>query len=180
MDTPLILTRLESFEGRIPYMYRCTGGEVTVGIGHAILTAADALTLTWNIDGRAPTADEIAADYARIAAEPDGQVATHYKPLSQCRMSNDDIDALAAADVGRFSGLIANALPNWNTYPDCVQAALFDMAFNLGVAGLQKFKKLIAACDAADWEMAANQSHRMGIAESRNQATAALFRQALT
>ena len=29
MNSSLILTRLEKFEGRIPYMYRCTGGEVT-------------------------------------------------------------------------------------------------------------------------------------------------------
>ena len=32
MDSSLILARLEKFEGRIPYMYRCTGGEVTIGL----------------------------------------------------------------------------------------------------------------------------------------------------
>src|SRR5437016_3795863 len=117
MDTSLILERLEKFEGRIPYMYRCTGGEVTVGIGHAILSAADAPALTWNIDGRPATANEIAADYARVAAEPDGQVATHYKPLSRCRMTDAAIDALAAGDIARFSALIAAALPKWKTYP---------------------------------------------------------------
>jgi GH24 family phage-related lysozyme (muramidase) len=180
MDTSSILARLEKFEGRIPYMYRCTGGEVTVGIGHAILTAADAHALTWNIDGRAASAGEIAADYARIAAEPVGQVASYYKPLSRCRMTEAAIDALAAADTTRFAALVAAALPKWNTYPDCVQAGLFDMAFNLGVAGLQKFKNLIAACDAGNWEAAANECHRRGIAEFRNQETVELFRQAIT
>lgn len=180
MNTSLILTRLEKFEGRIPYMYRCTGGEVTIGIGHAIQSAADAHTLPWKLNGQPAAAAAISADYATIAAQPKGLVATHYEPLSRCRMTNDAIDALAAADIARFSGLIANALPNFSTYPDCAQASLFDMAFNLGVAGLQKFKKLIAACDAADWETAAKQCHRIGVAESRNQETAALFRQALT
>jgi GH24 family phage-related lysozyme (muramidase) len=161
-------------------MYRCTGGEVTVGIGHAILRVADAPALNWNVDGRAATPDEIAADYERIAAEPIGEVASHYKPLSRCRMTDAVIDALAAGDIARFSALVAAALPKWNTYPDCVQAALFDMAFNLGVAGLQKFKKLIAACDAGDWEGAAKECHRRGIAEFRNQETVELFRQALT
>ena len=64
--------------------------------------------------------------------------------------------------------------------PPCVQAALFDMAFNLGIGGLQKFKKLIAACDQAQWENAARECHRQGIGESRNLETATLFRQALT
>ena len=54
------------------------------------------------------------------------------------------------------------------------------MAFNLGVGGLLKFHNLLAACNAADWETAAKECHRQGIGESRNQETAALFRQALT
>jgi hypothetical protein len=54
------------------------------------------------------------------------------------------------------------------------------MGFNLGVVGLLKFKKLIAACDQAQWETAARECHRQGIGESRNQETSALIRQALT
>lgn len=34
---------------------------------------------------------------------------------------------------------------------------LIDMAFNLGVAGLMKFKKMLAAVDRQDWETAANE-----------------------
>lgn len=179
MDQGLVLVRLEKFEGRIPYMYRCTGGEVTVGIGHAIPSGGDAVALDWNVNGQAPTPDQVRADYAKVAAAAKGLVAKTYQPLSQCRMTDAAIDALAAGDVTKFTGLIAAALPNWNTYPDGVQAALFDMAYNLGVGGLLKFHKLIAACDAADWATAANQCHRLGIGEDRNQETAALFRQAL-
>jgi GH24 family phage-related lysozyme (muramidase) len=62
MDAPLVISRLESFEGRVPYLYLCTGGEVTVGIGHAIQTPADVLQLTWSIDGRPATAVEIQGD----------------------------------------------------------------------------------------------------------------------
>ena len=68
MDLSLVIPRLESFEGRVPDMYRCTGGKVTIGIGHAIETPADALTLTWSISGRPATGAEIQADYAQIAA----------------------------------------------------------------------------------------------------------------
>ena len=42
MDSSLVIPRVEKFEGRVPLMYRCTGGEVTIGIGHAIQSPADA------------------------------------------------------------------------------------------------------------------------------------------
>jgi len=180
MDAATIIARLERFEGRVPHMYRCTGGAVTIGIGHAIPSADDAAALNWVVGGRAATPDEIRADYERIAATPKGLVASSYAPLSRCRMTDPVIDALAAGDVVRFAANVAAALPQWDSYPACVQAALFDMAFNLGVAGLLKFRNLLAACNAADWKTAATECHRQGIAESRNQATADLFRQALT
>ena len=180
MDTNLILKRLEKFEGRIRHMYICTGGEVTIGIGHAIKGPNEAVQLSWMLDGRAALAEEIRADFGKVAAAPKGLVAGGYASLSRIRMADPEIDALASADVTRFAADVAAALPNWARYPECVQAALFDMAFNLGVAGLLKFKKLIAACNQAQWETAANECHRQGIGESRNQETAALFRQALT
>jgi GH24 family phage-related lysozyme (muramidase) len=178
MDSSLVIPRVEKFEGRVPHMYRCTGGEVTIGIGHAIQTPADALTLAWSIDGRPATAAEIQAGYASVAAAQIGLVAKAYAPLSQCRIADSDIDALIAADVTRFETSLAAALPNWNTYPAPAQEALFDMAFNLGLGGLQKFPSLLAAVDAGQWDVAAAQCHRKGIGESRNQETAALFLQA--
>jgi GH24 family phage-related lysozyme (muramidase) len=179
MDQTFILTRLEKFEGRIPHMYRCTGGEVTIGIGHAIQSADDAVKLTWTVNGRAATPDEIRADYARVAAEPLGLAAGHYAPLSVCRMADGAIDTLSASDVLSFFEQIAAKLPGYAAYPGCVQAALFDMAFNLGVGGLLKFHKLLAACDAANWDEAAAECHRQGIGAGRNEETAELFRQAL-
>jgi GH24 family phage-related lysozyme (muramidase) len=180
MDRALILTRLEQFEGRIPHMYRCTGGEVTIGIGHAIASPDDAVSLAWTVDGRAATPEEVRAGWAAVGAAQLGMPALKHATLSRCRMGNDAIDTLAAADVDRFAAQIAAALSKWSGYPTCVQSALFDMAFNLGLGGLLKFRNLLAACDAGDWATAAAECHRKGIAESRNDATAALFRQALS
>jgi GH24 family phage-related lysozyme (muramidase) len=180
MDQAFVLARLERFEGRIPHMYRCTGGEVTIGIGHAILSPEDATKLGWMVDGRAATPDEVRAGYARVASAEMGLVASRYAPLSACRMPDIAIDALAASDVDAFSSQIAAHVPGFSAYPDCVQAALFDMAFNLGIGGLLKFHKLLAACDAGDWNTAAAECHRQGIGDDRNQETADLFRQALT
>jgi len=174
MDTADVRARLEKFEGRVPWMYRCTGGEVTVGIGHAIHSAADAQKLTWDTG-----ADQAAAAYAVIAGAPKGQVAKNYAPLTTCRMSNDAIDALTAADIDAFTAQLRAALPKFDTYPAPAQAALFDMAYNLGIGGLKKFPHMLAAVDAGDWEAAAQQSHRNGIQDARNNETAALFRQCL-
>ena len=162
MDASEIVARLEKFEGRVPHMYLCTGDEVTIGIGHAIATAADAAQAGWQ----------------SVAAAQKGLVASSYAGLTTCRMNDAAIDQLAAADVDRFTQSLAANFPNWNSYPAPAQAALFDMAYNLGIGGLKKFHNMLAAVDAGQWETAAQQCHRMGIGDARNQETAALFRQA--
>jgi hypothetical protein len=52
-------------------MYRCSGGEVTVGVGHAIFDAALAIQLPWT--GK-PAPALLAADFERIAAADKGLV----------------------------------------------------------------------------------------------------------
>jgi GH24 family phage-related lysozyme (muramidase) len=173
MDPEQVIARLEKFEGRIPHMYLCTGGKVTVGIGHAIPSAADASQLSWE-----SAADQAQAGWTAVKAAQEGLVASRYAPLTTCRMDNDAINQLAAADVRIFTQSLAANFPNWDTYPAPAQAALFDMAYNLGIGGLKKFHNMLAAVDAGQWETAAQQCHRMGIQDERNQETAALFRKA--
>jgi len=160
-------------------MYRCTGGEVTVGIGHAIPGAADAARMPWEIAGRAASASEAQTDFGKVAAAPIGQLATNYAALTQCRLSDEHIRGLVEADVQTFETRLAASFPKWSAYPEPVQEALFDMAFNLGIGGLKKFVKLLQAVDAGNWETAAQESHRQGIGQQRNDATADLFRQAM-
>src|SRR5262249_49763952 len=126
------------------------------------------------------TPDEVRAGWVAVEAAQLGLVAGAYAPLSPCRMANEAIEALAASDVDRFAGQIAAEMPKWNRYPSSVQSALCDVAFNLGVGWMLKVHKVLAACDAGDWATAAAECHRKGIGDSRNEATAALFRQALS
>jgi lysozyme len=178
MDRQAVKERLRKFEGSITHMYRCTGGEVTIGIGHAIPDPAAASALQWLIDGSPANVGQVQADYAAVAACELGKVATFYASFSRCRMAGDQIDGLVGADIQAFETRLAEALPNWHTYPEPVQQALFDMAFNLGIGGLKRFKRLLSAVDAGDWNRAALECHRRGIGEARNEETAALFRQA--
>jgi len=167
--------RLKKFEGSTSYMYRCSGGEVTVGVGHAIFDVALALQLPWT---GTPAPALIAADFARIAAADKGLVATRYEKLTQCRLNDEAVDTLLRSDIDAFEKNLSARLPAWHSYPEPAQQALFDMAYNLGVGGLLKFHKLLAACASADWETAATECRRGGIADARNKETAALFRQA--
>jgi type VI secretion system secreted protein VgrG len=173
MNQSAVGLRLRKFEGSVSYMYRCTGGEVTVGCGHAILTAADAPKLNWQIG-----AAGVAADWAKVAAAQKGMVASKYAPLTACRMDDGAIDALLTADIQVFEQALSRALPRWASYPEPAQEALFDMAYNLGVAGLKKFVRMLAAVDSGQWEVAAQECERLGINAERNQETAQLFRQA--
>jgi GH24 family phage-related lysozyme (muramidase) len=172
MDKRAVTGRLIRFEGSTPYMYRCTGGEVTVGIGHAIHGAEEALALDW---GGPRTSLE--QDYARIATAPMGQkyAASYYEPLTTTRMADDAILALCDDDINLCEDQLAQALPDWDSYPELVRQALFDMGYNLGVAGLLKFEKMLAAVNAGDWKTAAQESRRKGIAEGRNKEIEELF-----
>ena len=157
----------------MPYMYGCTGGDVTVGVGHAIHSAAEAAALSWAV-----ASDQAQSDFAVVAAAPKGPVAASYAHLTQCRMSAADIAALLASDVQSFESQLAATLPNWVSYPEPAQEALFDMGYNLGVGGLLKFHQLLAAANTGNWKIAAAQCHRLGISDERNAATANLFLQA--
>jgi GH24 family phage-related lysozyme (muramidase) len=159
-------------------MYLCTGGAVTVGVGHAIRDVAEAVELKWSMTGRAATADEIRADHERVASAQKGMVAAWYAALTRCLLSDGDIDALLAHDMESFTAQLAQALPNWGKYPEPAQQAFFDMGFNLGIAGLKKFHRLLAAVDAGQWTAASVECHRQGISEERNRQIADLFRQA--
>jgi GH24 family phage-related lysozyme (muramidase) len=66
----------------------------------------------------------------------------------------------------------------FDDYPLPAQRALVEMAYNLGVGGLRRFSRLIAACSRADFAAAAEQCHRRTTGVARNLATRALFRKA--
>jgi len=178
MNHGRVIARLKEFEGCVSHMYQCTGGDVTIGVGHAILAAADAVNLSWSVSGSPATAAQAQSDFAKVAAAPKGLAAGKYEGLTQCRLSADDIDALLLSDVELFESKLGGALPRWPHYPEPAQEALFDMGYNLGVAGLLKFHGLLAAADAGQWTTAAARCHRRGIGEARNRETAKLFLEA--
>ena len=130
--------------------------------------------------GSPAAAAEIANAYAAVSSAPLGLPAKDYRSLSELNLPEDAIDQLWSDDISTFTTSLRKNIPNFDTYPDPAQDALFDMAYNLGIGGLLRYHNLLAACRAGDWDRAATESVRHGISDERNKATAALFLQAKT
>lgn len=62
---------------------------------------------------------------------------------------------MLALDIEQVTAEIDKALPWWRKLNEDREAALAEMGFNLGIAGLLGFKKMLAALEAEDWEAAA-------------------------
>ena len=180
MPNPIqgLMPVLSKFEGNIPHMYLDTTGLVTVGIGHMIpnLHWAQQIPFVGRATGAPATADQIAADFQAVAAAPKGQAMTVYQRITVLNLQ----DGWAVADAAErlqneFLPALKIQYPNYDTYPQTVQEALLDMIYNLGAGGLAKFGRLKAAVQAGRWQVAAQDCHRMGIQQARNDWTAAQF-----
>lgn len=58
-------------------------------------------------------------------------------------------------DLSRAERAVKDAFPWWWKLDDARQFVLVDMAFNMGLAGLKGFKKMLAAIESGDFDKAA-------------------------
>jgi len=156
------------FEGVVPHLYKCTAGVVTWGVGFTggILAAR---RLPWSPQG------QLDLDWIEVESLPAGKLPSFYRARTSARLSDAAMRAEFQHHVQDFEQRLIKNHPRYLTYPHLVRIALLDMAFNLGVGGLLKFKKLLAACERGDWDEAAVQCVRRGIQAQRNESTQALF-----
>ena len=155
-------------------MYLDTRGNVTVGVGTLLPNADAAADLAFrhrDTDTLASRA-EIRAEYDVIHALESGQDfgASYYAPFTTLYLPDAEIEPLVYEHMrGDFDALL-RVFPYFGNYPQSVQVALWDMSYNLGVGGLsRKFPKFCRAIRDEDWEEAATESHREGIADERNE-----------
>jgi GH24 family phage-related lysozyme (muramidase) len=178
VDVEALRRDLLRWEGNCRHMYRDSEGFVTTGIGHLLRTADEAVKLPWvhASTGQPASPSEVRAAFAGVAGMPTGHKAPYYERGSDLRLSPDVVRDLADRRLEReFLPGIRRHFPHFDSYPAPAQSALVDMAYNLGVAGLGNFKKLIAACERGDFATAATESHRKSCRDDRNDATHALF-----
>ena len=156
-------------EGIVPHLYLDTRGNPTCGVGFLVPDEKALVKLPWQ-----PNVQAALADYWAVKRAQPGRVASAYRPLCKARLTEADMRALFDEHVRSFRKQMD---PTWKLalHPEPVQIALTDMAFNLGVGGLNKYRKLHTAVFAQQWRVAAAECSRRGIGQARNDATRALF-----
>lgn len=70
-------------------------------------------------------------------------------------LTQDEADYLLANDIASVRAKLADQIPWYLNLSSVRQAVLVNMAFNLGVGGLLKFKKMLAAVQQSNYEVAA-------------------------
>ena len=166
-----IKANTERWEGRTAYLYRDSSpaGLATVGCGRMVPTFEDCCALPF-----LPAITRV--EWDRLMSEPKGCRASFYQNVTTARLSDAAIDALLDQAVASLIAQLTAAIYGYENLPDGPQAALFDMAYNLGVSGLTKgYPKLMTAVGRQDWATCAAECHRNGISAQRNQQTADLF-----
>lgn len=172
LDKTSYLPKLKEFEGVFSYMYVDTTGNVTVGVGNLLANAAAAQALAFirrATPAVAASAAEIQAEFDQVSQQTPGRMAPFYKQFTTLDLPTSVIDALLDSRVDEFTTALCRSFPDYNSYPAPACAALFDMAFNLGLGKLTSgFPHFCAAVKSKDWNTAADQSKRGGIGDSRN------------
>lgn len=188
LDLTTYLPKLKIFEGNVGFMYldTATPPRVTVGVGEMLPDAAAAQKLAFvrrpNPTAKPPvlpgpaTADEIKADFDNVKKQDGGKVSSYYNQFTKLDLPQSVIDSTVNNEIFHFKvGLIAS-FPDFESYPAEACAALFDMAYNLGMDGLNsKFPSFCKAVKAKDWATAAKECHRTGPPDDRNDWTKTQF-----
>ena len=133
MDTETLKAQLREHEGVRERAYRDSRGILTVGVGFN-LTRPDARTRL----------AAIGADYALVCA---GLRA----------LTPQQIDELLDFTIAEATSAAREVVPELPDLPGPIQLVLVDMVFNLGAAGLRRFRKMLAAAAARDWPEMARQ-----------------------
>ena len=163
------LAKLKEFEGSIPWMYRDTAGRITVGVGLMLPDARAAESLPFLNGPRPATAQEIAAEFARVNALPAARTPDFYRSPISLLLTEQTIEAKLRAIIENFEIALRTRFPHYDTFPDSVKLALLDMIYNLGPEGLfHGFPHLIAAVEAGSWAQAAERCLRRGPSAARN------------
>ncbi len=119
--------RLVLHEGMRLKPYRCPAGKLTIGAGR-------------NLEDNPLRPEE--AEYLGLVSLQDG-------------ISREEALFLLHNDIRRTEALCRDKIPFWNMLDDERQYALLDMAFNLGIGGLLKFGKMLAALERQNYPAAA-------------------------
>ncbi len=110
-------------------------------------------------------------DYAKVLARirqsegfsrvpykcPTGHLTIGYGHNLECGISLAAAEFILREDIARAERQVKDAFVWWPRLTEARLFVLVDMCFNLGLAGLKGFKRMLAALEAGDYETAANE-----------------------
>ncbi len=180
-ETRTLCTELIRWEGGCQHLYVDTYGNVATAVRHRLPNADAAIALPWRHRGTgvAATPSEIRAAFEQVRTQGPGHKSIAYRFASDLVLAAGVAVDLAATRVRRelLPGL-RRLCPNFDRYPLPARRALVDMAYDLGLGELAKFRNLTAACKRGDFATAAEHCHRRTTRGIRNLATRNLFLEA--
>ena len=149
-------------------MYLDSVGKVTVATGLMLADVAAAMALPFQFAGQVADAGDVRADYLRVEKMPPNKVAGFYHSDTSPTLSQAAMQQITSDLLLQFDSYLRRDFPMLDQYPDSAKSALLDMTYNLGPTGVMKFKRMIAAIEAGDWTVAANESNRPQLNADRN------------
>ena len=181
IDYEELYSDLLRWEGKVAYMYLDSRGFVTVGVGNLVSSVDQAKKLPFinAAAGKTATPEEIETAFTAVSKMAKNRRATYYKQNPSIELNDETIKQMAIKRLKEeFVPGLRQLFHGFDGYPNPAKQALVDMVYNLGVGGLKKFKKLIAAAEKGDWQEVANESHRTSCREERNKWTRERFKKA--
>ncbi|MCI7536560.1 MAG: glycoside hydrolase family protein [Elusimicrobiaceae bacterium] len=88
---------------------------------------------------------------------PTGHLTIGYGHNLEHGISKEAAEFILQEDLARAERAVKNSFPWWWKLDDARQFVLVDMAFNMGLAGLKGFKKMLAAVEQGDYQTAAKE-----------------------
>lgn len=113
---------------------------------------------------RAKLAAQLTVDEGRKArmyldnANPPRWTVGVGRNISDRPFSDDEIDLMLKNDIDIVEKALDSNLPWWRTMNDARQNALANMAFQMGIDKLLKFKKTLDLLKSGRWDAAANEA----------------------
>ncbi len=168
----------------VPYMYLDDENNVTVGIGSLLENAAEAKLLKFVERGTNKRAHAKHIENAFNKVQNSGlagSVYTVFKPLTSIEIS----EAVAVNKTSQDMLIFIDELKKqrffkeYDTFPAPAKMGLLDMIYTLGLTNLLSiFHRFNPAVQWRDWKMAAIESSRSSVKDSRNQIVRQWFEEA--
>jgi len=172
--------KTRELEGVIPWPYLDTRGIVTIGIGHAVESRAEWLSLPFDLDPiQSPATSEVylVLVWSRLHSLSFGPdlAAGWYASKSTLRLTDQAISALFQSDVTKLETYARGIFSGYDDYGCDAQMGIISMLYSVGPGGIHGFPLCCSAIRTRSWATAAAQCHMQGCSDARNALTRSCF-----